>query len=79
MRTHLANLARYLRKTFKEPRIGIAHTDEGEELLASFKTQQTKKLAICAALLWAEKVSRDSRKKWGGDLKTSIQKWEGDI
>lgn len=73
----MADLARKLRKEFKEPRIGIAYDDLGQETIqASFKDEVTRQCAIVCAIRYYQDWHKNQKRPWNGDIKMSVKKWE---
>lgn len=73
----MADLARKLRKEFKEPRIGIAYDDLGQETIeASFKDEVVKQLAIVCAIQYYQDWHKNQKRPWKGNIRESVKSWE---
>ncbi len=77
MRTAMADLARKLRKEFKEPQIGITYDNLGQEVIqASFKDDVTRQLAIVCAIQYYQEWHKTQKRPWNGDIKNNVKTWE---
>ena len=77
MRTAMADLARKLRKEFKEPQIGISYDNLGQEVIqASFKDDVTRQLAIICAIQYYHDWHKTQKRPWKGDIKNNVKSWE---